>query len=273
MAVNPISSGPPHVRPMGVHRTCGEPDEIKKNAHPKNITALFVIRRGDGRLRGVPPVVHQHAQHPDVVQRDRGGRQHVLKRRQLQQHWLPGQRRRHDVQDGRELASGHTCTHTLAASTCPCPACMPSKRGWGVYTSVALPRARTEGPRTVRVERATRAAQRSDRDRFGRHTITKRYKRGKPFMTPRPWAPGLGRYSTLKRLTPRPLTGPRTVQGRTAQGRTGGARSAETPGAISLRCPAATARGCGKASLAWPFRKSTTIGSRPNAGGAGIARS
>ena len=41
MAVNPISSGSPHVRPTGVHRTCGEPDEIKKNTHPKNIPALF----------------------------------------------------------------------------------------------------------------------------------------------------------------------------------------------------------------------------------------
>ena len=39
MAVNPISSGSPHVRPMG--RTCGEPDEIKKITHPKYITALF----------------------------------------------------------------------------------------------------------------------------------------------------------------------------------------------------------------------------------------
>ena len=38
MGANPISSGPPHVRPMG--RTRGEPDEIKKNTHPKNITAL-----------------------------------------------------------------------------------------------------------------------------------------------------------------------------------------------------------------------------------------
>ena len=24
-----------------MHRTCGEPDEIKKNTHPKKITALF----------------------------------------------------------------------------------------------------------------------------------------------------------------------------------------------------------------------------------------
>ena len=39
MAVNSISSGSPHVRPMG--RTCGEPDEIKKNTHPKLFTALF----------------------------------------------------------------------------------------------------------------------------------------------------------------------------------------------------------------------------------------
>ena len=54
MGVNPISSGSPHVRctpmgvhrtcgepDMGVHRTCGEPDEIKKNTHPKYFTALF----------------------------------------------------------------------------------------------------------------------------------------------------------------------------------------------------------------------------------------
>ena len=26
---------------MGVHRACGEPDEIKKNTHPKYFTALF----------------------------------------------------------------------------------------------------------------------------------------------------------------------------------------------------------------------------------------
>ena len=36
----PVSSGSPHVRPMGVHRTCGEPNKIKKNTHPKGITAL-----------------------------------------------------------------------------------------------------------------------------------------------------------------------------------------------------------------------------------------
>ena len=39
MAVNSISSGSPHLRPMG--RTCGEPGEIKKNTHPKYFTALF----------------------------------------------------------------------------------------------------------------------------------------------------------------------------------------------------------------------------------------
>ena len=41
MGVSPISSGSPHVRPMGVHRTCGEPGEIKKHTHPKYITALL----------------------------------------------------------------------------------------------------------------------------------------------------------------------------------------------------------------------------------------
>ena len=45
VGVNPISPGSPHVRPMGVHRTCGEPDEIKKNTHPKNVTALFRVIR------------------------------------------------------------------------------------------------------------------------------------------------------------------------------------------------------------------------------------
>ena len=40
MGVNPIPSGPPHVRPMWALSTCGEPDEIKENALPENITAL-----------------------------------------------------------------------------------------------------------------------------------------------------------------------------------------------------------------------------------------
>ena len=46
MGVNSISSGSPRVRPMG--RTCGEPDEIKKNTHPKNFTALFRVQARDG---------------------------------------------------------------------------------------------------------------------------------------------------------------------------------------------------------------------------------
>ena len=44
MGVNSIPPGSPRVRPMGVHRTCGEPDEIKKNTHPKYFTALCLIR-------------------------------------------------------------------------------------------------------------------------------------------------------------------------------------------------------------------------------------
>ena len=46
MGVNSISSGPPHVLTshMGVHRTCSEPDEIKKNTHPKYINAHVVGR-------------------------------------------------------------------------------------------------------------------------------------------------------------------------------------------------------------------------------------
>ena len=43
MAANSISSGSPHVRPTGVHRTWGvrPPDEIKNKTHPKTITASF----------------------------------------------------------------------------------------------------------------------------------------------------------------------------------------------------------------------------------------
>ena len=40
VAVNSISPGSPYVCPTGVRRTCGEPDEIKKNPHPELITAL-----------------------------------------------------------------------------------------------------------------------------------------------------------------------------------------------------------------------------------------
>ena len=29
---------------MGVHRTCGEPDEIKKNTHPKNVNVTTFFR-------------------------------------------------------------------------------------------------------------------------------------------------------------------------------------------------------------------------------------
>ena len=51
MGVNSISSGSPHVRPMWALSTCGEPGEIKKSTHPKNITALF--REQDiGQRRG-----------------------------------------------------------------------------------------------------------------------------------------------------------------------------------------------------------------------------
>ena len=58
MGVNPISSGSPHVRPMGVHRTCGEPDGIKKNTHAKYIPARLCeqVRRGfPGRHRETLP--------------------------------------------------------------------------------------------------------------------------------------------------------------------------------------------------------------------------
>ena len=50
VAVNSVSFGSPHVRPMG--RTCGEPDEIKKNTHPKDTTALFRVQASGSARRG-----------------------------------------------------------------------------------------------------------------------------------------------------------------------------------------------------------------------------
>ena len=46
--VDSISSGSPHVRctPMWALSTCGEPNGIKKNTHPKNVTALVRARAG-----------------------------------------------------------------------------------------------------------------------------------------------------------------------------------------------------------------------------------
>ena len=41
MGVNSISVGSPHVRCTPMGRTCGEPNEIKKNTHPEHTTALF----------------------------------------------------------------------------------------------------------------------------------------------------------------------------------------------------------------------------------------
>ena len=50
MGVNSSSSGSPHVRPMGVHRTCGEPlAKSRKIPTRKMLPLLFVIRE-----RGVP---------------------------------------------------------------------------------------------------------------------------------------------------------------------------------------------------------------------------
>ena len=72
--VNSISSGSPHVRPMG--RTCGEPDEIKKNTHPKNITALFRGR--------VPAHVEPPAQ-PELDGRGQDERDKVLDRQPVHQ--------------------------------------------------------------------------------------------------------------------------------------------------------------------------------------------
>ena len=49
-----LTTGSPHdVRPMG--RTCGEPDEIKKNIHPNSFTALDRERTRTGSPAPPPP--------------------------------------------------------------------------------------------------------------------------------------------------------------------------------------------------------------------------
>ena len=89
--VNSISSGSPHVRPMWAPSTCGEPDEIKKNTHPKNITALFRdrvhhalhhvgVRRTHERGRPRPVVVSGSAVQLVLKRRDGG---------QFDSVWLP----------------------------------------------------------------------------------------------------------------------------------------------------------------------------------------
>ncbi len=65
MGVNSTSFGSPRVRPMGVHRTCGEPNEIKKNAHPKDIAAL--VREQE-----------LAAQHPRVPNLWRAGQDYLM---------------------------------------------------------------------------------------------------------------------------------------------------------------------------------------------------
>ena len=46
---NSIPAGSPHVRPTEVHRTCGEPNEIKKGTHPENIIYIPALPRGQVR--------------------------------------------------------------------------------------------------------------------------------------------------------------------------------------------------------------------------------
>ena len=50
-SIGSIQRVPPHVRPMGVHRTCGEPDQIKM-ASSRITSQLFFV--GPTKLRKIP---------------------------------------------------------------------------------------------------------------------------------------------------------------------------------------------------------------------------
>ena len=52
---------------MGVHRTCGEPDETKKNTHPKNIAALFRDQATLSSLREAWVFIYARVVGPSVV--------------------------------------------------------------------------------------------------------------------------------------------------------------------------------------------------------------
>jgi hypothetical protein len=76
MGVNPIPFGSPHVRPMGVRRTCGEPNEIKKNAHSKCITALSRVQAPPTPprpTRPTPRTRHCALQKCHLIRNDPGG--------------------------------------------------------------------------------------------------------------------------------------------------------------------------------------------------------
>ena len=66
MGVNPISSGSPHVRCTPMGRTCGEPDEIKKNTHPEYFTALFREQVGDGKVKVRRVVANTRTDRPSL---------------------------------------------------------------------------------------------------------------------------------------------------------------------------------------------------------------
>ena len=51
MAVNSSSVGSPHVRPTGVRRTCGEPNEKSRKIPTRNLLPLFFVSKGVARTR------------------------------------------------------------------------------------------------------------------------------------------------------------------------------------------------------------------------------
>ena len=57
MGVHSISSGSPHARPMWALSTCGEPDELKKNTHPKILPVFFFRAPAHEQVRGAQGVL------------------------------------------------------------------------------------------------------------------------------------------------------------------------------------------------------------------------
>ena len=96
MGVNSISSGSPHVRPMGC--TCGEPDEIKKKYPPEMCYRSFSCCRCRG-----PGAAARYLDYQALGRVRRRGRPHGLQRRghglrprrQLPPRLPHGERRRH----------------------------------------------------------------------------------------------------------------------------------------------------------------------------------
>ena len=126
VAVSPISSGSPHVRPMGALSTCSEPDEIKKNTHPPGIYYA--------PTRNMLPLcfVSRHVEEQHVWPVRHGGRARRRQREVAVRHQLALYRRplveRLPHGQGLEVGAVAAANRAVATPFPYAPLCPPCKR-------------------------------------------------------------------------------------------------------------------------------------------------